>query len=404
MAVDINPYPILNPESRANPQAIYARMRQSDPVCRLVGPQSGNSFWFFTRYQDVVAILKDPRFVKNVRSLPPHLIEKYTVIEADPAMEAINYHLLNMDPPDHTRLRSLVHKAFTTRMITQLEPRIQSIADELLNHMADHHETDLLEAFAFPLPITVIAEMLGVHHERRDDFRRWTRILLFGSDQDAGKQAVAEFVMYVNELIEERRQQHKGDLLSNLVAVKEDDGDQLSHMELLSMIFLLLIAGHETTVNLIGNGMLALMQHPDQMRLLQDNPTLIKSAVEEMLRYNGPVETTTWRWASEDMTYDGHTISQGDVALPALLAANRDPSVFDNPDVFDIRREPNPHVAFGYGLHYCLGAPLARLEGTIAINALLKRYPKIQLNVEPQHLEWNASLLIHGLKELPVRY
>ena len=207
----------------------------------------------------------------------------------------------------------------------------------------------------------------------------------------------------MNEKIEERETEDRGDILSALVQAK-DDGDSLTHIELLSMCFLLLVAGHETTVNLIGNGMLALMQHPDQFQKLKNDFSLINSAVEEMLRWNGPVETPTWRYASEDVEISGVVITQGDVVLPSLLAANRDPKVFENPNVFDIMRTVNPHIAFGHGIHYCIGAPLARMEGTIAIQKLIERFPNIRLNTSIEHLEWNHSLLIHGMQALPVHY
>jgi len=404
MTTGVRTYPVFSSASRANPQAMYAKMRENDPIYSAVGANSGHTLWFFTRYEDVVAVLRDQRFIKDVRkNLKPEYAFRYVAQNPDPIWEAIDHHLLNLDAPDHTRLRALVHKGFTPSRVRDLEPRIQQIATDLLDEIGEKESGDLLNDFAFPLPITVIAEMLGVHSEMRDKFREWTRALLFGGDALASQLAVMEFVQYVNELIEERRAEDKGDILSALVSA-EDDGETMEHMELLSMVFLLLVAGHETTVNLIGNGTLALMQHPDQMQKLQDDPTLIRSAVEEMLRYNGPVECPTWRFGSEDVEISGVIIPEGDVVLPSLLAANRDPDIFEEPDTFDIARDPNPHVAFGHGIHYCLGAPLARMEGIIAINALLERYPKIQLNTAAENLEWNSNLLIHGLKELPVAY
>lgn len=398
-----NKYPLFASATRANPQAVYEQMRQQDPIWMGYGPMSSNRFWFFTNYEDVVAILKDQRFGKNARtSLPPQLLKKFMPLDPDPTFEAINRHLLNLDQPDHTRLRNLVHKGFTPRNVQDLLPRIQQIADDLLDQMADTPQTDLISAYAFVLPITVIAEMLGVHAEKRDKFREWTHLLLFGTDEDAARFAVLEFVQYVNELIEEREREEKDDILSALVR-SEIDGDTMDRMELLSMVFLLLVAGHETTVNLIGNGMLALFQHPDQLALLRDNPALIDSAIEEMLRWNGPVETPTTRWAFEDIEYKGYHIQQGDIVLPSLLAANRDPHIFDHPNTFDIQRTPNKHIAFGHGIHFCLGAPLARMEGTIAIKSLLARYPHIQQDIATEKLIWNESLLLHGMKALPVR-
>jgi cytochrome P450 len=209
--------------------------------------------------------------------------------------------------------------------------------------------------------------------------------------------------MYMNEQIELRQTNPTADILSNLVHV-EEQGDSLDRMELLAMIFLLLVAGHETTVNLIGNGILALLEHPDQLALLRANPQMIGTAVEEILRYNGPVETPTQRIAMEDVEWQGHHIKQGDLVVPALLAANHDPAVFENPEKFDITRTENPHIAFGFGVHFCLGAPLARMEGIIAINALLARLPNLRLNADPNTLEWSDQLLLRGVKALPVAW
>lgn len=393
---------IWSKQARSNPQAVYARMREQQPIFLTQGPVSGASIWFFTRYDDVVAVLKDQRFIKDIRkNLAPELASRYLPAQPNPMFEAIERHLLNLDAPDHTRLRQLVHHAFTPRRVRDLEPRIAAIAHDLLQKMAQKDAGDLIEDFAFPLPITVIAEMLGVHADRRDKFREWTRALLFGMSEEAALNSVMEFVQYVNELIEERRERDTDDILSALVRI-EDNGDRLDHMELLSMVFVLLVAGHETTVNLIANGMLALFQHPDQFELLKANRDLMNGAVEEMLRFNGPVETPTERWASQDIEIGGVTIRAGDLVLPSLLAANRDPAVFEHPDRFDIQRNPNPHVAFGQGIHFCLGAPLARLEGTIAIQALLDRFPNMRLNTSVDQLEWGESLLIHGMKALPV--
>jgi cytochrome P450 len=400
---DTNFYPIWQRESRANPQAVYEQMRQNDPIWKGVGPVTGNDFWFFVRYDDVQAVLKDQRFVKDAANLPPEHAKKYIPENPNPMFDAINRNMLFLDAPDHTRLRSLVHKAFTPKRIRDLEPRIEAIAHELLDNMASKPEGNLIDDFAFPLPVTVIAEMLGVHKERRDDFRRWTRMILFNMDEQSSLANVMEFVQYMNELIEIRRNHETDDILGALVRVQEGE-DALDHMELLAMIFLLLVAGHETTVNLIGNGTLSLLQNPEQLELLRNEISLMPKAIEELLRYNGPVETTTTRWASEDIEISGCVIPVGDFVLPSLLAANRDPDVFKNPNQLDISRDPNPHIAFGHGIHYCLGAPLARLEGQIAMKALLERFPTIRLNAPVESLQWSENLLLHGLIALPVAW
>lgn len=402
----VNIYPIWETATRANPQAMYEQMREEDPVHRATGPVTGNPIWFLTRYDDCVAVLKDQRFGKDFRKhLPPEHAERY-IGPADEAFEPINRHMLNLDPPDHTRLRALVHKAFTPRIVENLRPRIQQIADDLLDAVQSTREFDLLAEYAFPLPITVIAELLGVPVEDRDRFRAWTQAILFSTDEERGRQAVMEFAMYMHSLIDERHENPQDDLISALVAA-EEEGDRLDRQELLGMIFLLLVAGHETTVNLIGNGTLALLQHPDQMQLLKerlDDEALVKSAIEEILRYNGPVETPTVRWSFEDVEIGGKVIPIGEIVLPALVAANRDPAHFENPNTFDIQRDPNRHIAFGSGIHYCLGAPLARLEGAIAIPTLLRRLPTLKLNAAVEDIEWNESLLIHGMKAMPVRF
>jgi cytochrome P450 PksS len=400
MAVQTNIYDIWSPKTRANPQALYEKMRIEDPVHRAIGPETGRGFWFFTRYDDCVAVLKDQRFGKEFRKhLPPEKLASEP--PEDDRFAAISRHLLEIDPPDHTRLRALVHKAFTPRIIENLRGRIHEIANDLLDAVEGQQEIDLIGAFGFPLPITVIAELLGVPAADRDRFREWTKNILFGPSVDTAGASVLEFAMYMHEMIDARAANPQDDLLTALVAA-EESGEKLDRQELLSMIFLLLVAGHETTVNLIGNGTLALLQHPDQMQKLKDNPAFIRSAIEEMLRYNGPVETPTLRWAFEDVEIGGKVVQQGDIVMPALLAANRDPAVFADPNRFDITREPNKHIAFGSGIHYCLGAPLARLEGTIAIGALLQRFPNLQLAEAVDKLEWNENLLLHGMKKLPV--
>jgi cytochrome P450 len=406
MATQTHVYDIWSAKTRANPQALYEQMRHEAPIYRAVGPQSGNNFWFITRYDDCMTVLKNDETIgKEFRKHLPPEVTNHWGPPPDPndVFEVINRHLLNLDPPDHTRLRGLVHKAFTPRRIENLRPRIQQIADDLIDQMKGANQADLINAFSFPLPITVIAEMLGIPASDREKFRDWTRTLLFVPDESENRRAAMEFGMYMSNMIDERRENPQDDVLSGLVEA-EDSGDRLDRMELLSMIFLLLVAGHETTVNLIANGMLLLLQHPDQLEKLKNDSTLIRPAVEEILRYNGPVETTTFRWAFEDVEIGGVTIPAGDVVLPALLAANRDPAYFENPNVFDITRENNKHIAFGLGIHYCVGAPLARMEGAIAINTLLKRLPNLQLAVDIEDLQWSESILLHGMKEMPVTF
>ncbi len=408
MTITTKTYPIWETPTRGKAQMMYAQMRQEDPVHRAIGPISKNPFWFLTRYEDVANFLKDPRFGKEIhKSLPAELANRYfPPQDPDDIFAVVNYHLLNMDAPSHTRLRSLVHKAFTPRMVENLRPRIAEIAGHFLDGMDNQtvREGDLIQMYAFPIPVIVIAEMLGVPSTDRDKFREWTRNLLFGNDQETSMISAMEFTSYLNMLIDERKAHPQDDLLTNLIQA-EEAGDKMSHMELTSMIFLLLVAGHETTVNLIANGTLAFLRHPDQLDKLRQNPALIKNAIEEILRYDGPVETTTTRWAFEDVTIGGVTIPKGEAVLGALLGANRDPAIFHNPDVFDIEREnAGKHIGFGAGIHYCLGAPLARLEGTIALDLLLKRFTTLELAVDVDELEWNPTILLHGMSAMPVKW
>jgi cytochrome P450 PksS len=403
---DKSKYDIWGQATRSNPHSLYRQMREEDPAFRVIDGLN-QTVWFFTRYEDSVAVLKDKRIIKNIqKNMPPDVLEKrFGAANSNglPEMfDVINQHMLNQDPPDHTRLRALVHKAFTPARVRDLQPRIEQIANDLLDAMQEKTEGNLITDFALPLPITVISEMLGVPATDRDKFRHWTQVILSGSMESLT--SIMEFVQYMNEMIEARRKEDTDDILSALVHVDEA-GDKLNHMELLSMIFLLLVAGHETTVNLIANATLALLEHPEQLQKLRENPDLIGSSIEEVLRFQGPVDATLNRWAGEPIEWsDGRVIEAGDVMIPLLLAANRDPEVFKNPDTFDITRNPNPHIAFGHGIHFCLGAPLARMEGAIAVSRLLERFPNLNLNVDPDNLRWGGTILFHNLLELPLCY
>ncbi|MBO0794905.1 MAG: cytochrome P450 [Ktedonobacteraceae bacterium] len=317
--------------------------------------------------------------------------------------------MLTVDPPDHSRLRSLAAKAFTPRMIEQLRPRIQQITNELLDAVEEHGQMDLIQDFAFPLPITVISEMLGIPPEDRARFRAWTQVFLAmpegtSFEKDPVRSATLnDFIHYIRTLLDKKREHPGEDLVSGLV-LAEENGDQLSETELVSTVFLLIIAGRETTVNLIGNGTLALLEHPDQLRLLQQNPSLISSAVEELLRYTSPVALATPRWANEDITIHDTLIRKGNLVFIALIAANDDAQHFSDPETLDIARQVNKHLAFGKGIHVCLGAPLARLEGQIAFSTLFQRLPHLCLIGDPEQLIWNRTPLLRGLTRLPVTF
>jgi cytochrome P450 len=393
MAFLFNP---MDPAFVADPYPTYHQLRAEDPV-----HHSPLGFWVLTRYEDVVATLRDQRFAKE-----PMIAAVAARLGVQPTTIGIS--MLDRDPPDHTRLRGLASKAFTPRVVERLRPRVQEIVDGLLDQVAAAGGMDLIEEFAYPIPVNVICEMLGVPVEDHEQFKGWSLDLargldsiMLGPESEVAKRsgkAREGLTEYFRGLIAARRASPRADRLSALIAA-EEAGDKLSEAELLAMCILLLVAGHETTVNLIGNGMLALLRHPDQLRRLRERPDLIGTAVEELLRYDGPVQRTA-RTPSEDVTLGGRTIPAGEIVMPFIGAADRDPAQFPEPDRLDITRTENRHIAFGLGIHFCLGAPLARIEGQIAINTLLRRMPKLALAVDtPEHRQ---SLTLRGLTALPV--
>jgi cytochrome P450 len=399
------PLNLASPEFKANPYPFYARLRAESPV-HLVTLPTKEKAWLITRYEDVAMVFKDERFVKNrSNALTPEQIANQPWFRK--AFKPLQRNMLDLDPPDHTRLRALVHKAFTPRLIECMRDRVQEITNQLLDNVRDRGRMDVIRDYALPLPTTIIAEMLGVPVKDRHKFHRWSNALLSAaSSKWAMFRAVPNvwaFLRYIRWIIKERRANPGDDLISAL-AQAEEAGDTMSEDELVAMVFLLLVAGHETTVNLIGNGTLALMEHPDQIENLRNDPTLIRSAVEELLRYTSPVETATERYAREDATIAGVTIPKGAMVFVVIASANRDERQFADPDKLDITREPNKHLAFGLGNHFCLGASLARLEGQIAINTLLRRVPQLHLTVEPGALRWRSGLVLRGLAALPVAF
>jgi cytochrome P450 len=383
---------------RHDPKSFYQAMREEAPVYRGIGPQTRRTFWFLTRYDDVVAALRNPLLGREWKKLPEGVREQHR-FEQEEQLEMANRHLLNLDPPDHTRLRRLVSQAFTAKRVQDLKPRIQDLTDSLIDELATG--TDLIDTLAVPVPVTVIAELLGVPVDDQGWFRTVVDRTLRPSGEEDALAAGLELLQWVNEAIERRRNQPGDDLLSALIHL-EDEGDTLDHAELVSMVQLLLIAGHETTVNLIGNGMVELMRHPGEKARLVGDPGLLASSIEEMLRFNGPVETSFPRFAYNDLDIRGVEIPQGDIVIPVLMAANNDPDQFPEPERFDITRDPNRHVAFGSGIHYCIGAPLARLEASIVIGTLLRRHPQIDFAEDHADLEWNPGFFLRGVRRLPV--
>jgi cytochrome P450 len=397
---------LFDPDFKVNPYPAYAWLRSEAPVHRVALPD-GRGLWLITRYEDVSAVLKDERFAKDWHNaLTPEQLAQIPPIPE--VMKPLTRNMLDTDSPDHERLRSLVQKAFTPRLIERMRPRVQAIADELLDAVQDKGKMDLIDDYAFPLPITVIAELLGVSAEDRNKFREWSNAAVSGDTTKEYMEKILlphmqAFTDYLRAMFEEKRKNPKDDLISALVQA-EEAGDKLSEDELLAMVFLLLVAGHETTVNLIGNGMLALLQHPEQLQKLREDPSLIKPAIEELLRYDGPVETSTERFAREDIAIGGTVIPKGEMVMVVIASADHDPERFADPDELDITRTDNKHLAFGKGIHFCLGAPLARMEGQIAINTLLRRMPELRLADSPESLTWRPGMVLRGLKGLPVEF
>jgi cytochrome P450 len=376
----------------ADPYPALGELRADEPVRRLDLPDG--PMWLVTRYADVRAAFVDPRLSKDWRYTLPE--EQRAAMPAAPTPM-----MLLMDPPDHTRLRKLVSRAFTVRRMEELRPRVQQIADELLADLPVTETVDLMAHYAFLLPVRVICELLGVPEADRDDFGRWSSTMVDESPQEEKRAAAQRLSQYLAELIERKRAQPDDALLSALTQVA-DDGDALSREELVAMAMMLLIAGHETTVNLIGNGVLALLTHPDQRATLAEKPEMWPTAVEELLRWDSPVTNTPVRFAAEPVEIAGTTIPAGAVVILGLSAANRDSGRFAEADELDVTRDDRGHVAFGYGLHHCLGAPLARIEGQVALQTLLTLRPGLALAVDPAELAYRRSVLVRGVTELPV--
>lgn len=406
MKAQITASDLLSQDIKRHPSAIYTPLREQEPLSHFTY-FDGARAWVVSSYDDAITILKDPRFIKEKRKLFIPGDGQAPSQKSTPLYEPLAWRrdMLMTDPPDHTRLRHLVSQAFTPRMIEQLRPRVQQITDELLDAVQERGEMDLIADFAFPLPIIVILELLGVPAADRQQFRDWVQAITLTPDgpEKVAASASAEeaFFYYIKRLLAEKREHQSLDLISSLVQV-EENGDTLSEIELISMIWLLIVAGHETTVGLIGAGTLLLLQHPEQMRLLQHDLSLLPSTVEELLRHTTPVSLSSFRWASEDIPLHGQVIHKGELVFIALIAANTDSQQFPDSEVLDLTRQVNKHLAFGKGIHTCLGAPLARLEGQIAFGTLLHRFPHLCLASDPEQLVWNHHPILRGLTSLPV--
>ncbi|EEK50569.1 cytochrome P450 [Bacillus cereus ATCC 10876] len=383
---------------------IYKESRKKQPILFVNQVEIGKE-WLITRYEDALPLLKDNRLKKDWTNVFSQDI-KNMYLSVDNS-DHLTTHMLNSDPPNHNRLRSLVQKAFTPKMIAQLDKRIERIADDLISDIERKGTLNLVDDYSFPLPIIVISEMLGIPKEDQAKFRIWSHAVIASPEtpeeiKETEKQ-LSEFITYLQYLVDIKRKEPKEDLVSALI-LAESEGHKLSARELYSMIMLLIVAGHETTVNLITNTVLALLENPNQLQLLKENPKLIDAAIEEGLRYYSPVEVTTARWAAEPFQIHDRTIEKGDMVVIALASANRDETVFENPEVFDITRENNRHIAFGHGSHFCLGAPLARLEAKIAITTLFNRMPELQIKGDREEIKWQGNYLMRSLEELPLTF
>ncbi|HET8659335.1 MAG TPA: cytochrome P450 [Micromonosporaceae bacterium] len=409
----VDEYPLYTAALIADPYGGFGRIREEVPIAR--GRQwDGSPVWIVTRHDDVSAVLTDRRFVSNSRSLPGSTVDVQAEFLASTVgipRDLVPYlagNMVHVDPPDHTRLRKLVSRAFSARRISLLRPRVEAITEELLDTLPGHAVdgvVDLIEHFAYPLPITVVCELLGVPGEDRPRWRDWSRDY---TSMDARRlnTMLAEISVHIRDLVERRRAEPADDLITALIQAHDEDSGRLSDTELVTMVLTLMIAGHETTAHLVGNGTLALLTHPDQLALLRADPTLVPGAVQELLRWCSPVVTAKLRYATEDVTVGDTLIRQGDRVQVVLGSANHDPRRFPDPEVLDLTRRPDAagvhHVAYALGLHYCLGAALANQEAEVAFAALFTRYPKLALAVPAQRLRWQP---IHGhraLVQLPV--
>jgi cytochrome P450 len=389
----------LHPDRRRDPYPGYLKLRERAPVYR----HPLMRIWFLSRYDDCAAVLKDSSFSVQRMTLP--VTQKMVAPLHEDFREMITRNLLMLDPPDHTRIRSLVGKAFTPRVVERLRPRIQEVVDQLFDAAEPAGEMDFVLDFAYPLPVIVIAEMLGVPASDRERFIAWSNRLVAIIDPftapeslESVQPAFDEMAGYLRDVCEQRRREPRDDLISALVAA-EEQGDALTPTELISVCAVILGAGYETTASILGNSVIALLRNPGERKRLQDDPSLIESAVEELLRYDPPVQATD-RIATRDCEIGGKQIRKGQLVVTLLAAANRDPARFPDPERLDLGRQDNAHLSFSHGVHFCLGAQLARAELQIAIGTLLRRFPDFE--GDPDTDAWRPSITLRGLTTLPL--
>lgn len=402
---------VFSGESGENPFPIFAKMRTMGAVIPIPSPmgEKDRQAWMVTRMEEAMQVLKDhTQFTVDGSSMADNSsIWQNNADPSTPPTFLTAKSLVSVDEPDHRRLRRLVSKAFTPKYMESLRPRVQEIADELLDQVQQRGEMDLVKDYAYPLPINVISDMLGVPQADRTKIRGWSEAIAHGLGLGRKDPGVAEqiraFGEYIVQLVAEKRQHPADDLISQLIAI-EEEGDRLDEAELISMISLLIFAGHETTSNLIATGTLMLLDHPEQLEKLKANLNLVPAAVEELLRFNGPSTMAGPRFATEDIELAGQQIKKGDMVIPVLKSANRDELQFTDPEELNITRTIKRHLAFGQGIHMCLGAPLARVEGDIAFSTLLRRMPNLRISVPREDINWHFMLSSQGLTSLPVTF
>ncbi|GAA2581219.1 cytochrome P450 [Winogradskya consettensis] len=388
---------LFDPDVRSDPHPMLRQMREEAPVHRHVTPVSGRVFWYLTRYADVQAALRHPDLGRQLDRLPAGLAATHRRATADP-LAMLRRNVFHLDPPDHTRLRRLISPAFGARTVAAIDDHITRIVGELIDDPAfgDGGVVDIIEGLALPLPVLVVAELLGFPIEDRPALRRWSDEMSRSEDPARIQRAGLEFASHLARVIAQRRAAPGDDLLSQLALAP------ISRPEQIAAVFQLLLAGDETSVNLIGNAVLELLRHRDQLARLRADPALIDSCVEEVIRFNGPVGHTGLLYALADVEIGGTIVPRGDAVVPVLLAANRDPAVFADPDVFDIGRTPNRHLGFGHGVHFCLGAALARMQARTAVGTLVRRFPALRPAGDLSALRWTPDLFLHGVRHLPV--
>jgi cytochrome P450 len=403
MTITLETTDITSPAFRANPFPTFKRWRDHQPVVPV--NVLGSRAWLITRYDDVDAALKDERLVKNKRNArDPN--KPHREMPLPGFVKPLQTNMLDSDVPDHTRLRALVHQAFMPRLIAQMQSRVHDLANGLIDRVQKKGKMDLIQDFAVEIPLVVICDMLGVAEKDRPRFHQWSKVMTNVAKPIDGILAMPslyQMVQYLRRLFREHRE-HPRDNLTSALLKAEAEGSSLSEDELIGMAAILLSAGHETTSGLIGNGVLALLTNPQQLERLRTEADLMKPAIEELVRFTPPVLMATSRYAREDMTIAGTQIPQGDAVYAMIGSANHDERKFEHPETLMLDRSNNKHLGFGQGIHYCMGAPLARLEASTAFQVLFERLPNLRLAVQPEELRWASSLIPRGLKSLPVKF